>query len=327
MISVGLVGFFGWGNYGDELMHSVWAKAFEGRAQARVVHTLLHRPYFQHSAQEVAREFDSLVVGGGDLILPSSISSLYWNRAWLQRPVSVAGVGVALEGRPARSDVVQRMGAFFQDSSVQSVSARDEDSAQWISEYLNPHVPVEVTSDLGFVATLPPAQATEASILGVVLRKAPDVVQLRFVERLQNFAHQRNMRVEVLVLATGVERQTEVAALADKIPQDVFVRTAESLEELTRMIGGCTAIFTAKFHAAVVAARYGIPTVSLRTTHKIQSLAQSLEDPIMATLAWNLEDTDLHQAITRTVPLEPVHRAEQSAEHAVERTVHSVLNR
>lgn len=327
MISVGLVGFFGWGNYGDELMYSVWAKAFRGRARTQTVHTLLQRPYFQSTAEEVASQFDSLVVGGGDLVIPSSISSLYWNRAWLQLPVSVAGVGVALEGRPARPDVVRRMGAFFQHSSIQSVSARDEASARWISQNLIPNVSVDVSSDLGFAAALPEAEITGTPILGVVLRKTPEDVQLRFVERLQKFAQQRNMHVNILVAATGMERQTELTALAGKVPRGVEVRTADSVDEVTGMIGGCAAIFTAKFHAAVVAARYAIPTVSLRTTHKIKALALSIQDPVMATLAWDLDDAELDQAITRTVPLGPVHGAEQSAEQTVDRTVHAVLNR
>ena len=156
MARIGLVGFFGWGNYGDELFLRQWQQSLGAHHEVAVVHDQLSAPYFSRQASEVAAEFDAFVIGGGDLVIPNKISPLYWNRAWLQRPVYISGVGVPTWIKHRAPDVIERLRNFFQHPNVKHVSARDEESAQWIRRHLEPRVSVRVHADLAYNLAMPP---------------------------------------------------------------------------------------------------------------------------------------------------------------------------
>ena len=319
---VGLIGYYGWGNFGDELMRQVWTDALEGHATSRKVHSLLQRPYFQQRATDVADSFDHLLIGGGDLIRPRSISSLYWNRAWVRRPVTVSGVGVALEEDRLRPDVLERLHAFFRHSSIRHVSARDAASAGWIQEHLSPSVPVRVTADLAFAAQLPPAAPRQHQTVGVVLRKEPSSEDVAAVRRVSNWAHRHGFSTEFLVLATGATREQEAVALRTVFGPDAVVRTADTVGELAAAVSRYGVLFTAKFHGAVVAYRYGVPPLSLRPTHKIQALAGALKDPALT--AWSGgPDSQLLRRAQRTLPASAVAALEESARDEVASVVAS----
>lgn len=324
MKRVGLVGFFGWGNFGDELMLCGWEQAFEGSAHAEKVNTLTHRPYFEGQAEAVAYRYDALVIGGGDLIHPDSISSLYWNRSWTRRPLVIAGIGVALERGRERDDVLERLSAFLSADAVLSIGLRDQESADWVRSRLNPSRPLEVSADLGFANELPPPDLSRNDCVGIVLRKSPTAEDQQVVRRLLGWSVERGLKVELLVLATGTEREREEEALRAVWP-DLTVRTENSVQDLLQAIGGYRCIFTAKFHGAVIASRYGVPSLSLRHTHKIAALAHQLNDPELALHPADLSDTRLWEACRRQLPERAIRQAEQEARDALSRAADAVL--
>lgn len=324
MKRVGLIGFFGWGNFGDELMLRCWSDAFAGSAIARKVNTLLHRPYFEEPADSVARRFEALVIGGGDLVHPDAISPLYWNRSWLQKPIVIEGIGVALERRRERSDVLERLTTFFSSEMVRSIGARDGASAAWLREHLDPARPVGVSADLGFATDLPAPVPPRDDRMGIVLRKVPSEEDRRVVRRLLTWGEAHGVTMELLVLATGAERQREIEGLRSELPRVPF-RTADSIEDLMRAISGYRCLFSAKFHGAVVASRYGIPSLSLRPTHKISALACQLGDPELAMHPSEFSDTQLLEVVRRRPPTDSVREAESSAKSAITRAVDTLL--
>jgi hypothetical protein len=247
-----------------------------------------------------------VLIGGGDLVLPDTVSSLYWNRAWLRRPVIVSGVGVALE-RPPRGDVVPRMRDFVRHPSVRSISLRDRDSMNWVRDELEPLVPVRCAPDLGFAAAIPPAAPAREAV-AVVLRKTPSPHDLATVDRLRRWASSQGLGLEHVVLATGITRDEEILGLRAAFGSGVALVTAETTAELSALLGGYPMVFSAKFHGLVIALRHGVPVASLRDTHKVRALADQLGDPRLVVTVGPVATQGSHEVLA-PVRHQEVHRA------------------
>jgi len=314
VVRVGLVGYFGWGNFGDELMLEVWRSALAGIAETGPVHSILKRPYFERPVADIADGLDAVLIGGGDLVLPDTVSSLYWNRAWLRRPVVVSGVGVALE-RPGREDVRPRMTNFLCHPSVRSIGMRDETSAAWVRG-LEPRVPVRSAPDLGFAAPLPtPAAARNA--VAVVLRKTPSADDVATVGRIREWARAHELGTELLVLATSRTRDDEVRGLRAAFGSSLDIVTAETTTELSSLVGAYRGILSAKFHGLVVGLRHGLAVASLRQTHKVVALADMLGDR-QVFRPWHLDTSEAPPWSAPRTTAEAVRSLEEGAREEVD---------
>lgn len=270
---IGLVGFFGWGNYGDELFLRLWEQRLQTAGEPSVVHQITKSPYFIDPPATVAEGYDAFVIGGGDLVVPWSISELYWRKEWLTRPVYIAGVGVPTWG--GRKDhIVNRLRAFFQHPNVRYISARDPESAAWITENLEPAVPVTWAPDLVFGLDLPPVSTPAgAPILGLVTRHrkgGPD--NYESVAQACERAEQLGYRIRHIVLGTGGVGELDVAAAEAFDWPDKELVASEDIDDLTRAIGECSGLLSMKFHGTVVAVAYGVPSLVLSPTDKSRNL-------------------------------------------------------
>lgn len=266
---VGLVGFFDFGNYGDELFVEVYREHLGPAMDLGVLYDRPAKPYFDRPVKQAVDAVDAIVIGGGDLVVPWSLSPLYWKREYLRRPVFISGVGVPerAEGKP-HDDVVRSLRSFFQHPNVRYISARDEESCRWIEENLAPRVPVRRTADIVCSLTLPAVEPAD-DVLGVVTRYRPnnedDYTQ---VAALARAAQERGMRVKHIVLATGDtgRRDVDNAGTLDVPGKEIVY--SESLDDLSRAIGGCRMLASMKFHGSVVATMYGVPSVCMMPTAK-----------------------------------------------------------
>ena len=276
---VGLVGFYGPGNYGDELFLEVFRQYLGPVADVGVVFESATRPYFTRPVREVVRDYDAIVIGGGDLLVPWGLGDRYWLTDYLRRPVHVVGVGVPTwrEEKPA---VVAALRAFLQHRNIRSITARDAESAAWIRERLRPRVEVASSADLVFALELPAAhRPSRRPILGIVVRWRDGGDDYTAVRVLASRGRELGYRTRTIVLATGEVRARDQAAFdAAKLDVDEHIY-ADSLEPLTRTIGECTMLASHKFHGTVVAVSYGIPSISMSTTDKNRNLMRRLGRP------------------------------------------------
>ncbi|XOT95774.1 polysaccharide pyruvyl transferase family protein, partial [Alcaligenes pakistanensis] len=127
-ITIGLVGFFGWGNFGDELFVRVFEEWLGKSYELKIMNDLTHKPYFSRPLEELVDEVDAIVIGGGDLIIPWAMSDLYWREEYLKKPVFIVGVGVPTwsESNPK---IVDRYKKFLTHENVKHVNVRDMESA------------------------------------------------------------------------------------------------------------------------------------------------------------------------------------------------------
>jgi polysaccharide pyruvyl transferase WcaK-like protein len=270
---IGLVGYFGWGNYGDELFLRLWESELAHVGEPEVVHQINKSPYFVDPPRSVAAQYDAFVVGGGDLVVPWNLSKLYWRDEWLARPVYIAGVGVPTWGTP-NERVIRRLRRFFQHPNVRFICARDPESAAWIAEHLEPNVDVQWAPDLVFALDLPVARPPAGKpILSVVTRKRRrGSDDYRHVVRLCDRAREEGYRIRQIVLATGSTGKADLEVAHELEVPDKELVYSEKLDDITRAIGESKALASMKFHGTVVATAYGIPSIVMAPTDKSRNL-------------------------------------------------------
>lgn len=301
--SVGLVGFYGWGNYGDELFGEVFREHFADRVRlAKVLNPDAGR-WRGRAVGPAVRRSDAVLIGGGDIVIPWATSSRYWDRTFLRRPVFVTGVGVPTfrETNPGTVEALQR---FFQHPSVRYIGTRDATSSAWVERELRPAVPVVTAPDLVCGLTLPPVvRPADPPIFGVAVRRRAQPDDLTHVQRLCERAISLGYRVRRIVLATGRTRLRDLEATAALGFPDTELISSDDLAAITRAIGECTAMASMKFHGVVVASMYGVPSLVMMLTAKNRYFVEQLG---RADLACSYGSADLPDHLTRDMtPISP----------------------
>lgn len=271
--TIGLVGYFGWGNYGDELFVQVWQQELGDEFNLRVLPDVQAKPYFSRGIDAALRGVDAILIGGGDLVIPWQLSELYWRREYLRLPVFIAGVGVPTS-QPAKPNVVQRLHEFFSHPNVRFIHARDPESQQWIENHLAPAVHVHEGPDLACAIDFPPHIEGKGNVLGIVTREIRrhrdrgersegDSTAEQQYDDLRSLAqqmHEHGYHIRHIVLGAGKIGEDDLADAHWAALPHAQVMFSESIDDMTRMIADCSALVTMKFHGAVVATMYRIPS-------------------------------------------------------------------
>jgi polysaccharide pyruvyl transferase WcaK-like protein len=302
---VGLVGFYGWGNFGDELFAEVFREHLEPDLALR---SLVHPGGFSLAERLGAgvRDSDAILIGGGDLVVPWGGSSRYWDRAYLRRPVFMSGLGVPL-WRPPVPHVVARLALFFGHPNVRLIGVRDEESASWVRNHLGPSAPLVTTPDLVSALTFPAVQRpADAPVLGVAVRggKTPD--DLAHVRRLCRRALERGYRVRRIVLATGRTRAIDLRSVDALGLPDTELVASDDLAVISRAIGECTVFASMKFHGVIAAVMQGVTPLAMMPTTKNLNFLRAVD---RADLLVPFTDPSLPDVLDR--PLRPVDAADR----------------
>lgn len=275
MKKIGLVGFFGWGNFGDELFVEAYKQFLEPHFEVKVVHDLLEKPYFSRPIEEMIGDCDAYVIGGGDLIIPWSLSGLYWREEFLNKPVIINSVGVPTWGGYDKN-VVMKLRSFVNHENVRYVAARDPESAAWIGKHLHCDK-VREAPDMVCAVNLPPATPSE-NILGIVTRfrrgGGDDYTQLR---KLCEKAVASGYKIRQIILGSGLTGRNDRATADEFDFPNKEIVYSENIWDQCRAIGECTALASMKFHGSVVAAMYGVPSIVMSPTDKSRNFMNRIE--------------------------------------------------
>lgn len=272
---VGLAGFFGYGNYGDELFVEVFREFLADRFELRILSDLKQKPYYSRPIDQVVEDVDAIVIGGGDIVQPWGMDPRYFSMEFLKRPVFVIGVGVPIRTRALNPNhvekdwIIEKYARFFSHPSMRMIHARDRQSADWIRKKTHPKLKVIEAPDIVCALTLPPAQRPGgAPILGVVTRQRPgkedDYTELNALVQQQR---EKGWHIRHIILGTGDVGERDLEDAVDIVGEKELVYS-ESLDDLSRAIGECSALASMKFHGTVVATMYGVPSMVLIPTNK-----------------------------------------------------------
>lgn len=269
---VGLVGYFGFGNYGDELYRRVHEETFNGH-QVSVLRGC--DGVTPHDALEIDRQ-DVIVVGGGDLVDPSQHLARYWDPILLRRPVLIAGVGVNMARTPTLEGITS-LSRFFGHPNVQWISTRDEPSRQWIIENLSPAVEVRVHADLVASLPFPRRQQSDTPTLGLVLRGGHSQDRSH-VGKVLSRAQELGYHVRTVILGTGITADGDIAAVRSLDLEITPVRH-DNLDAITADLSRCAGVVSERYHGCLAALLMGVPTIGLATqiSRKTEALFEGID--------------------------------------------------
>jgi polysaccharide pyruvyl transferase WcaK-like protein len=273
------VGFFGWGNFGDELFVRTYKQYLGDRFELEVVHDLLAQPYFSQPIDSVVDRYDAFIIGGGDLLIPWQLSGLYWRSEYLAKPVLIVGVGVPTWGGH-KPDVVAQLRTFVSHPNVKQIWARDIESRRWIEQHLHPSGEVTHAPDLVCALDLPVAQRrTDPPLLGVVtrFRRGHDVEDYSKLKELCDRAQSYGYGIRQIVLGTMSTGEKDLAIARQLRIDGKELIHSDDLDVLCRSIGECSMLASMKFHGHVVAAMYGVPSIVLSPTDKSRNFMRRLQ--------------------------------------------------
>jgi len=268
---IGMVGYYGYGNYGDELFLEVFGK-YLSAFEFVFLQDQLERPYYTTPLAKKVDSLDAILIGGGDIVIPNYWSDQYFEDAFLRKPVYIHGVGVPTWGGED-PNVVSRLAKFFRHENVRSIHVRDFESRAWIEHKLAPRIAVDFTTDIVCALDLPdPTPQIGPKIFGLVTRKQkPGEIQWQNVRALCDHAQSLGYRIRHISLGTGAVGKEDQLALAEFAYEGMELVESESIADLNLAIGECTGLASMKFHGCVVGLMFGIPAIGLITTDKFRN--------------------------------------------------------
>lgn len=280
MKKIGMVGYYGYGNYGDEIFLDVF-RSYLPNYEFVFFQDYLHRPFYKDGAEGLAKkvaEVDAIIIGGGDLVIPFYWTDQYFEKPFLEKPIFMHGLGVPKWGGHDKK-VVSRLHEFFQSDNIRHIHVRDLESKEWIERNLEPKVVVDRSPDIVCALDLPPVtRPTDQPIFGLITRKQKaGEIQWENIRALCDKAKSLGYRLRHIVAATGVIGKEDDGVFEEFDFSDMENIRSENIDDITRAIGECSVVASMKFHGLVVASMFGIPTIGLITTDKFNNFYATME--------------------------------------------------
>jgi polysaccharide pyruvyl transferase WcaK-like protein len=295
---LGLVGYFGWGNYGDELFAEVYREHLGPPMRQHLVLQMDSEGRTSHKVAVAAKASDAILIGGGDIVVPWVASNRYFDRVYLRRPVFVTGVAVPTWQAPVPAGIIA-LRRFYQHPNLRYINVRDAVSADWIRTNLDPSVEVRLSPDIVCALTLPEVvRRTDPPIFGVAVRQRAQPDDLTQVKAMCNRAIELGYRLRRIVLSTGLTRARDLEATKQLGFEDTELISSDNLDDISRGIGECTAFASMKFHGVVVATMYGVPAFVMMPTHKNKAFLAQIDRPDLLTV---YSSPDLVDHVSRDV--------------------------
>lgn len=272
---IGLVGYYNYGNYGDDLFKEILssqiaAAEFVVLDPPRLSGDAAYRDWFESA-------IDGVVLGGGDVLIPSGWASWYFSEHLLRKPVFVFGVGVPTWAG-VDAEVVAKLAAYFRHPNIRLIGVRDIESRDWVERNLAPALPVQHFTDMVCAMPLPEVVAGAPVFTLITRHQPPGEIAWANVKALCAKAAGYGYEICNLVLGTGSTADDDLRVLQDDRPDIAWrlIRCADNAQ-LTAALGASTAVASMKFHGCVVAAMFGIPAIGLSTTDKFTNFFRQLE--------------------------------------------------
>lgn len=274
---IGLVGYFGWGNYGDELFVEAHKKNLSEEFDLEVVHDLLESPYLSDKALSKLDQFDGFLIGGGDLVNASAVSQLYWKKEYLSKPVFVYGIGVPTP-KIKKSKALNYYQEFFNNDNVKLTVLRDRESCQYFNTVIAPKREAVFFPDAVCSLDMPKPREYEGKTIGFSIRNHRSVVgNYEEVREAVDQSKEYGYNVKLIVMANGILGKLDYEKAIEFAKPDEEIIYTESLDELSSAIGGLDQLVSMKFHGMVVAAMYAVPSVQISATTKNRNFLTYLQ--------------------------------------------------
>jgi polysaccharide pyruvyl transferase WcaK-like protein len=273
----GLVGFYGHGNFGDELFRILFANAFKDWE----FYTFMDHCGSVGPAKDgsLVKEFvnccDIIIIGGGDLIRPGAAKHQYFLNEFLRRPCFIHSVGVA-KWTGFNKDYVNQLKEFLSHPNIRHLSVRDQPSLVWIESQLGGRSAVSPVchADLAFSGVYPASKESSTGI-GVILRKQQAQKDLGAMYGLIAKCDREKLSCKFIVLSEEPMKSAETFVV-DHFGGISEVVVPTSIEEMCSTLASCSHIISSKYHACLIGAIYGKKVLSLLKDTKFRNFFTEL---------------------------------------------------
>jgi len=261
---LGLVGYFGYGNYGDEIFLKVWRDLF-GYENTQVIYP-----------GDDLNNIDKIIIGGGDLIHPSFINNNYWKDEFFAKDVYIYGVSVPLQIKGINEGVIEKYKELF--AKAKYVSVRDEASAEWLRKntICNPNI----VEDMAWAFSSQVKVPKQIQTVGITYR--PCGVSIDDIMRYVCYLKDKGWKKILMIpLQDGYHSTREWnLALKEKlltITPYINVIPLADIEHKYAYIGSVELYITTAFHGLLTGLATNIPTISILDDNKFVQLANRLD--------------------------------------------------
>lgn len=299
-------GYYGFDNFGDDAILQIFVDEWRRRRPDDQLTVLSAKPDETQrlgvaaigrttvsGIAEAMRETDVFISGGGGLLQSStSLRSLLYYAGLIHeaksngaRPVIFAqGIGpLSFTGK----HIVRRSCA-----GVELAVVRDQDSADLLRQLL-PRLDIRLGADPVFLASDRISERAEHALAGEGITGTGDLVAVvvrpsRLLDKIggeiARVVDLMSTRYGAQVIFVPFQRVADVEAAVSIIRRcrtaPVLVGGGYDLTTMTALFKRCTAVIGMRLHSLILAARLGVPFLSVPYDPKILALAENLSYPL-----------------------------------------------
>ena len=302
-MKIGVSGYFGYQNLGDEIFLDVWRELFAGHE------------IFPLCGYENLQSFDKILIGGGDLIIPNHFTSAYWRKKFLELPTWVYGVGVPIRIN-AVDKVCKEYKSFF--NKTKGVFLRDKKSKEWLSEN-NIYDEAIVVNDIAWNYKIPDISFHKfyKKTVGISIRQQR-IFNMDNIIRLTSYLAQ-SMNILMIPLQPGYGELWNDRILHEKLKKEVQKRVKSAKIEIIppysniaqriKFIESVDLYITERMHGMLMSLRVGTPVMPIAVGNKFYRIMErfnlenfivdSKDYDIMKEVIKKIEEIDVFSAIKK----------------------------
>jgi polysaccharide pyruvyl transferase WcaK-like protein len=288
MKRVGIVGYYHYGNFGDDLMAIAVARVLAARGAAPVV--LTDNPCFERAGCEIQTDVDALVqscdaiiLGGGGALLsvgamgkvsyPGKYSDLLEQvaRRAANRGVPLYAVSIGGDSPDATRRLRPGIVAFLTSPTFQRATVRLRDDLACL-ERLGAEASYYPDLVLSVPAILPSVRREGSGIPG---RLGLQSVSRRLVRRIAHLARRGVVPPPLMIFASQAELGGKARAVSDAYGIESY--QVHDVLPAARAIGGLQAFIGSRLHVGLLAAAGGIPFYVADAQRKVERFFDDLD--------------------------------------------------
>jgi polysaccharide pyruvyl transferase WcaK-like protein len=290
MKRVGIVGYYHYGNFGDDLMAIAVARVLSARGAAPVILTDNRR--FEHAGCEIqtdisalVRECDAIILGGGGALLsvgpigkvpyPGKYSDLLEQVAQQAARQGVPLFAVSIGGDSVDATRRLRPGivAFLTSPTFQQATVRLRSDVACVAQFgaEASYYPDIVLSAPAIFPELLGEGSEESGRLGL------QSVSRRLVRRIAHLARRGVVPPPVMIFASQAELNGKARALSDAYGVRTYL--AHDVLDAARSIAGLQAFVGSRLHVGLLAAAMGVPFYVVDAQRKVERFFDDLDIP------------------------------------------------
>lgn len=264
-LNIGVSGYFGYHNFGDEIFLQTWKKVFQE-----------HNVYQINQYIDI-KSLDRIIIGGGDLLDTSFFTNAYWRPEFFEVPTYVYGIGVP--NMPENRNELNKYTSFL--AKCKDVCVRDQFAVDYLVRnglYANP----KLVEDIAWSYSLPNYNyfgLSENKVVGISYRfnRNFDWKNLLFLAEqvakddydillipLQP-AYDPNWRGNDDGIHHELKKHIEVCSPKTTIN---IISDSCDIDQRISFIKACDYYITQRFHGTLISLRTGTPCITLGDSSK-----------------------------------------------------------